>query len=227
MSTKSDLLKAWSTLAVEDIAEVRHRIRALSEAGLLPTRKQPLEYVDLARAIIGFTATAQHKDAPEAVRFYSDFRCKSHRWLVGGPHSEAKRVVGQTLLEALVLALRSPLRVMQFEVNTTDLTATLKVGEGYRTVRTQSGRDGLITGNVISCYFEAQATLPLRLMKRQLNITRSFYFPFIDPLLTQLMGHPEPPQYGSIVRADSDLIETEHKAQVSTPKVPKQKRRLK
>jgi hypothetical protein len=151
MSTKTDLLKAWSTLAFEDIAEVRHRIRALSEAGLLPTRRQPLEYIDIARAIIGFTATGQHKDAPEAVQYYSEFPCETHSWRVVGAHSEqSMRLVKQTLLEALVTSLQSPLRVMQFEVNTTTLTCTLKVGDGYRTARTKSGRDALLTGNVIN-----------------------------------------------------------------------------
>ena len=142
------------------------------------------------------------------------------------PHSkQANQLGNQTLLDALVISLQPPLRTMQFEVNTTALACTLSVGDGYRTVRTESGRDALITGNIIVCKFEADVRLPLRFLMQQMNISRSIYFPLIDPLLTRLMNHPEPPNYGSIVRAD-DLPETEQTG-VSAPKVPRPKRKLK
>ena len=75
MSTKADLLTAWCKWTGDPVPEARHRIRALSEADLLPTRAHPLSYEDLARALLGFVATAQHKDAPEAVRKFSTARC--------------------------------------------------------------------------------------------------------------------------------------------------------
>jgi hypothetical protein len=45
---------------------------------LLPSRAHPLSYEDLARALLGFVATAQHKDAPEAARKFSAARAAGH-----------------------------------------------------------------------------------------------------------------------------------------------------
>lgn len=68
MSTKADLLQSWVKWTGDPVAKVRHRIRSLSEAGLLPKGNAPLTRDHLAAAILGFLLTDTHKDAAEAVR---------------------------------------------------------------------------------------------------------------------------------------------------------------
>ena len=53
MNTKADLLTAWCKWTGDRVPEARHRICALSEADLLPSRAHPLTYEDLARALLG------------------------------------------------------------------------------------------------------------------------------------------------------------------------------
>ncbi len=63
MSTKTAFLDSWCRWTGDPVHEARHRIRVLSEAGLLPRRANELDYADLGRAILGFLASETHKDA--------------------------------------------------------------------------------------------------------------------------------------------------------------------
>ena len=191
MSTKSDLLIAWSEWAGDDIAEVRHRIRALSEAGLLPRRKQPLGYADIARALIGFIATTQHNQAAKAVRHYSDIECIAHQWKtkpekIHWPSAKAARFTDLPLLDALVLALQPPLWIIRFDINITANVCRLLVGNGV--AYKDSGKTYV---SAVECVYRHRISIPLIGYYYQVNLSRSVHFPLVNQLLTDLMGHPQ------------------------------------
>ena len=127
MSTKADLLTAWCKWTGDRVPEARHRIRALSEADLLPSRAHPLSYEDLARALLGFVATAQHKDAPEAVRKVSAARCGA-----ASADNQEVPLMGMSLLEAVTAALQPPFRIAG--LNTTTGFCHLEVVNGWLTL---------------------------------------------------------------------------------------------
>jgi hypothetical protein len=226
MSTKSDLLNAWTKWTGDDVAETRHRIRTLSEAGLLPSRKQPLSYTDIARAILGFVTTTQHKDAPEAVNYYSEFRCHAHEWLKGElnadwpPADPARRLTDLTLLEALAISLQQPLWINTFNVNLTTNTCGLTVGSGYRYFKTKSGKEAISEINSVHGIFRHKYNAPA-LMYFRVSLSRSISYLLIEQLLRELMNHPESPRYGRIARADpADISDL-------GPIIPTEKRRSK
>lgn len=209
MSTKADLLAAWTKWTGDDVAETRHRIRALSEAGLLPRRRQPLDYSHIAYTLLGFTAVTQHKDAPESVRYYSDFRLGSFRFRrknsdTADALASPELFSEMTLVEALFTCLQPPFRLLKFEVNTTAHTCSLIVGEGRRRIETTSGKTTTTSGRIFdceyglaaACYIGAPASeVPVHLHCR-VNLSRFVVFPLIDMLLTDLMGHPKPQYAG-------------------------------
>jgi len=202
MSTKADLLTVWTKYTGDDVAEARHRIRALSEAGLLPSRKQPLTYADIARTLIGFTAANQHKDAAEEVLAHSGYSCTSHRSLSGKPISDnAALLPKMKLLEALATSLQPPFRVLKFEVNPMNFTCTLRVGEGHRKARTKSGKDVTIPNDILILNFWPGFNFTWLPAYQRVGLTRFIVFPLVDMLLTDLMGHPRP-QYmvGSVTK---------------------------
>src|SRR5690349_17680758 len=128
MSTKTDLLAAWCKWTGEPLPEARHRIRALAEAQMLPTWRNPIGYEDLARLLLGFVASVQHKDAPEAVRRFSGF----HGMMEGrGPAAEPLlySFKDKPLVEALTLALQPEFWVLSIEANVTRGWCLLKVVE--------------------------------------------------------------------------------------------------
>ena len=128
MSTKADLLTAWCKRTGDPVPEARHRIRAPSEADLLPSRAHPLSYADLARALLGFVATAQHKDAPEAVRKFSAARCGA-----ASADNQEVPLMGMSLLHAVTAALQPPFWIAGFTVNTTAGFCRLEVVNGWLT----------------------------------------------------------------------------------------------
>jgi hypothetical protein len=209
MSTKADLLRVWTKWTGDDVAETRHRIRALSEAGLLPRRRQPLDYIDIAHTLLGFTAVTQHKDAPESVRYYSDFRLGSFRFR--GMNSDTADAIASpelfsemTLVEALFTCLQPPFRLLKFEVNTTARTCSLIVGEGCRRIVTESGKRTTTSDRIFDCeygfatanYIGAPASGVSTHLHCRVNLSRFVVFPLIDMLLTDLMGHPKPQYAG-------------------------------
>jgi hypothetical protein len=200
MSTKTDLLTVWTETTGEPVAEVRHRIRTLSEAGLLPSRKQPLSYTDIAHALLGFTASDQHNTAPAAVHFYSDIQCSAHKWTKGEPRSEqAVQLTDQTLMEALVASLQPPLRLMEFQVNRTNFTCRLTVGEGRLRVKTKSGKEGQTSAGIVACSFKADPNVAFITPYFMMNLSRSIFFPLVDQLLVKLMNHPKPLYMGGSI----------------------------
>lgn len=112
MSTKNDLLTSWVKWTGDPIREVRHRIRVLSEDGLLPNRADPMTYEDLARALLGFVASETHKDAADIVRRLSGLR-PGAAWADG---VDEPSFIGLTLLEAVSAALKAPYAVAELKV---------------------------------------------------------------------------------------------------------------
>jgi hypothetical protein len=182
MTTKADLEAAWAKWTGDNIAEVRQRIRALAEADLLPRRKGPLDYKHLAHALLGFTAAAQHKDAAQAVRSFSRVHCSDHRFL--GPSDQAVLLTGKTLVTALVASLKPPLRIIVFDVDTTSGVCLLTVSQPY--VNTKTG----IRSDVQAEYTFGKDRNARRTHKQiyPIHFCRKIYAPFIDRLLTDLVG---------------------------------------
>jgi hypothetical protein len=185
MGTKSGFIAAWSKWTGDDIAEVRQRIRALSEAKLLPIRQEPFGYADLARALLGFTAAAQHKDAAAAVRSISRLRCSAHRFL-GPPGDQAVLLADRTLFRTLVEALQPPLWIVALDVDTTAGICLLTVGQGYRHTETTNVPD-----IQVEYTFEKQhkSTPRARNPIYPIHLSRKIYSELISHLLTDLMDH--------------------------------------
>ena len=151
MSTKADLLTAWCKWTGDRVPEARHRIRALSEADLLPSRAHPLSYEDLARALLGFVATAQHKDAPEAVRKFSAARCGA-----ASADNQEVPLMGMSLLEAVTAALQPPFWIAGFTVNTTTGFCRLEVVNGWLT-SDWDGTKVTVPGSMAEYWFKDHA----------------------------------------------------------------------
>jgi hypothetical protein len=198
MSTKADLLTAWCRWTGDPVREARHRIRALSEADLLPSRAHPLSYEDLARALLGFVAAAQHKDAPEAVRKFSAARC-------GAASAENQEVslMGMSLLEAVTAALQSPFWIAGFTVNTSSGFCHLTVVNGWLAVD-WDGTKVTVPGSMAEYWFKDYAALALPATVHPLELSRAIHSPLIDHLLTDLMNHPAPPIAGAAVTRSAD-----------------------
>src|SRR5690348_11247450 len=114
VSTKNDLLAYWCARTGDPVAETRLRIRALAVADLLPWRAEALTYADIARALLGFVAATQHRDAAATVRRFSAFRCPAS----SGEHHQAP-LMALPLIDALTAALRPPLWISELSVNVT------------------------------------------------------------------------------------------------------------
>ena len=95
---------------------------------MLPSRAHPLSYEDLAPALLGFVATAQHKDAPEAVRKFSAARCGA-----ASADNQEVPLMGMSLLHAVTAALQPPFWIAGFTVNTTAGFSRLEVVNGWLT----------------------------------------------------------------------------------------------
>jgi hypothetical protein len=191
MSTKTDLLNAWCKRTGEPLPEARHRIRSLAEAGMLPTWYQPVDYEDLARLLLGFVASTQHKDAPEAVRRFSEFRCVMR----GGP--DAVRLMyafkDKTLIEALTLAQRPEFWITSLEANVTRDWCRLDVMQRPEHVGWVSAQTAALAEpapGTLHLLFTDPAALPLPATVHPLEIKRSVPLPLILNLLIDLMNHP-------------------------------------
>jgi hypothetical protein len=195
MATKTDLLAVWTKWTGDNVAEARQRIRALSEAGLLPRRKEPLGYGHLARALFGFTVADQHKDAPAAVRSFSSLRCSSHRFL-GTPNDQAVLLAHRTLFGALVASLQPPLWVIALDVDTTSKICLLTVGQGYR----ETEKKGVVTDTQVEYTFGKDNSTRLRKQIHPIHLCRKIYSPLIGRLLTDLMNHPATAIPGSVAK---------------------------
>jgi hypothetical protein len=196
MATKTDLLAAWSKWTGDNVAEVRQRMRALSEAGLLPKRQEPLGYVDLARALLGFTAAAQHKDAAAAVRSISRLRCSAHRFL-GPSGDQAVPLADRTLFMALVEALQPPLWIVALDVDTTASICLLTVGQRYRHTETTSVVPDI---QVEYTFGKHKSTPRARNPNYPIHVSRKIYSELISHLLTDLMNHPAISMPGSAAK---------------------------
>src|SRR3954452_18496286 len=126
VNTKNDLLAAWVRWTGDETRETRHRIRLLSEAGLLPERSASLTYDDVARGLLGFLVSDTHKDAPREVHSFSAFVC-------GAASADDGSVpfMDLTLLDAISAALRPSFRLMSLTIAITTRTATLDVTRGW------------------------------------------------------------------------------------------------
>lgn len=194
MPTKTDLQIVWTKWTGDDIAEVRHRIRALSEDGLLPRRKEPLSYTHLARALLGFTAALQHKDASAAVRSFEKFRRSRHRFLEQ-PNDQAVLLVRRTLLEALVASLQPPLRITALEVDMTSRICLLTVAQKCSD---NKSKEGSLDVQVEYTFGRDNGPHRIRNPIYPMHFCRKIYSPLIDRLLTDLMNHPAMP--GSVAK---------------------------
>ena len=187
MSTKSDFLAYWCARTGEPVAEARLRIRALAIDGLMPWRQQPLDYPDIARALLGFVAATQHKDAAETVRRFSEFRC-------GVATANAlPLLMSFSLLDALTTALRPPLWIRYIEVSVTGETCALVVCHGWITVEEGEAEGMTLPGPDAQYWFKNPAALPLLAPVEPVEIKRSISGSLIGRLLTDLMHHPVPP----------------------------------
>lgn len=112
MSTKNDLLESWCTWTGEPVPKPRHRIRVLSESGLLPARAKPLTTADMARAMLGFLVPDMHKEAANLVEKFCAFRCNT----AYGNYSD--EVIRQAnLLDAIQIAFTSPNKLIRLSVS--------------------------------------------------------------------------------------------------------------
>jgi hypothetical protein len=192
---KSDLLNAWCKRTGEPLPEARHRIRSLAEAGMLPTWYHPVSYEDLARLLLGFVASVQHKDAPEAVQRFSEFRCGMR----GIGHEAAPLMEAfkdKPLLEALTTALKPEFWVMSVEANVTRDWCRLDVMRRPKHVGWVSAQTAALdqaaggTPGTLHLLFTDPAALPLPATVHPLEIKRSVPLPLILHLLTDLLDHP-------------------------------------
>jgi hypothetical protein len=198
MSTKADLLTAWCKWTGDPVPEARHRIRALSEADLLPSRAHPLSYEDLARALLGFVTTAQHKDAPEAVRKFSAARCGA-----ASADNQEVPLMGMSLLEAVTAALQPPFWIAGVTVNTRTGFCHLEVVNGWLT-SDWDGTKVTVPGSMAEYWFKDHADLALPATVHPVELSRAIHSPLINHLLTDLMNHPAPPVAGAAVTKNAD-----------------------
>ena len=169
-----------------------------SEADLLPSRAHPLSYEDLARALLGFVATAQHKDAPEAVRKFSAARCGA-----ASADNQEVPLMGMSLLEAVTAALQPPFWIAGFTVNTTTGFCRLEVVNGWLTLD-WDGTKITVPGSLAEYWFKVHADLALPATVHPVELSRAIHSPLIDHLLTDLMNHPAPPVAGAAVTKNAD-----------------------
>jgi hypothetical protein len=179
MSTKNDLLAAWAKWTGDPLREVRHRIRVLSEAGLLPNRSDPMTYDDIARAILGFLASDTHKDAARAVLQFADFRCGTHE--VGSD----ELIASGTLLQAISAGLRPPFSIVYISIKPADRVAELGII-----------RDGDPFSNK-QYWFSGPPDLDLPKTTYPVVITRSIYSDLIARLAELTTGRPANATAGS------------------------------
>jgi hypothetical protein len=188
VSTKNDLLASWCKWTGDDLPEARHRIRALSEDGLLPVRSYPINYDDLARALLGFVVTAQHKDAAAEVRAFSEFRCG----LAEPGHDGSAPHMGLTLLDAIAAALHRPFMISEFQVNTTTRYCLVKIINGWRFEDVfNNGEKHFIPGSEATYHFHDVTTLPLPRTTYPINLLRRLDTSAIHHLLVDLFNHPD------------------------------------
>ena len=123
IGTKNDLQASWVKRTGSPVSETRHRIRVLSEAGILPVRSHVMSWCEFAYGLIGFAVGGQHINAVERVRRFGESHCNT----VAG-HDVAKPALSKySLVDALAAALQPPFKVFELEVSTTNNFAVLKV----------------------------------------------------------------------------------------------------
>jgi len=155
VSTKTDFQNTWAECTGEPVREVRHRIRQLSEAGLLPVRGAAMTFADLARAILAFVGSETHKDAPAAVCELSELRCGMWE-----PNGDA-RIVDARLLDAVAAALQPPFWLISVSISLTARSASLIVA-----------RDGDPTASA-TYWFSSPARLALPAIVHPVRVERS------------------------------------------------------
>ena len=189
MSTRTDMLDAWVRLTGDPLPEARQRLRALAEAGLIPTWHRPVDYPDIARTLLGFVAATQHKEAAATVRRLSEFRCGT----ASGENNEVP-LMRLSLLDALTTALRPPSWIVSLEVNTTTGSSChLEVCDGWVIGEGGEAKGMPFPGPRAEYWFNDQTALPLRTPLHPVEVSRTIYCSLIDCLLTELMNHPVPP----------------------------------
>ena len=115
MSTKNDLLAVWVKVTGDPLPETRHRIRVLSERGLLPDRAGALTHTHFAHWLLAVTGAAMHKDAPGQVRLLSQFMC-THS--MGSETEDIDQGLRNLpLLQAIVAAMKRNLSIVALEVS--------------------------------------------------------------------------------------------------------------
>lgn len=199
MSTKAELLASWCRRTGDPVREARHRFRVLAEAGLLPRRLDQLSYGDIAHALLGFVAATQHKDAADAVRRFSKFRCPR----AFGDDNQTP-LMSLSLIEAITAALHQPLWISELSINVTEQECRLTVVDGIRP-EIVSGVEYAFGGPTAVYTFLEPAQLPLTAPRLYypVRVTRSVYDPLIGRLLTDLMDHPPLVMLGDPVSAAS------------------------
>ena len=204
MSTKANLQAAWCRWTGEPLPEARQRIRALAEAQLLPTWRNPISYEDLGRLLLGFVASVQHKDAPEAVRRFSEFR-----GMIRGRGADAEPLLhafkDKPLIEALTLALQPEFWLLSVEANVTRGWCLLKVVRCPKHVGWVSEEVAALAEDppgTLRMLFTDPSALPLPAAVHPLEIKRSLTLPLFLNLLVDLMGHSLPD--GSVQTESAD-----------------------
>ena len=120
---KNDLIRCWAEWTGHPVSEVRHRVRWLFEAGLLPKQGKDLTIIDVVMATLGIMCSDQHQDAPERVLQFAAFRCQSPN----GATKLDQRIARGTLADALELAWTPPYAVADLLVSPSDRTAMLTI----------------------------------------------------------------------------------------------------
>ena len=127
--TRTDFEHTWARLTGTPERTVRARIRALYEAGLLPTYVDRVNLYSLTSqqvttAVLGLLGAEHHADAPEAVKLFSELRCVP----VEVPDEEAAALERLTLRDAVRSTWCDPSRaIVRLQLSSSHSTAVLKL----------------------------------------------------------------------------------------------------
>jgi hypothetical protein len=213
VGTRLDLLTSWCKWTGDPLPEARHRIRALYEAGLLPTRAQPLNYTHLASALLGFVAPTQHLGAAAVVKRFSAFQFGGGAIRGGTEEASApltalsQKLHQGTLLEAIITVLRPDYWLASLEVHDPRSWCVLTVVPPSQNNGWLDAEIGAIDARFVICPGAVEATFLFRgvasppskatetaaLPVRQIRVID---FPLISHLLHDLMDHSLPPGIG-------------------------------
>jgi hypothetical protein len=193
------------------VPEVRARLRALYESGLLPTRSGEIGYDDLARTLLAFAAPTQHLDAAEVVRRFCAFCCTQNEIDYGDePLAALQRqaeIERKSLLEITVMTLQPGFWLSALEVDTTQQQCVLTVRPALRRVSWVTAEMAAIDArrgrrspdDIMGVFVFSEALeLPpgavefVEATVFPMQRTNAIRYPLISHLLHDLMGHPLP-----------------------------------